>query len=37
MPGSVPGIHVLAASKTRMAGTNPVMTNSEVPPSFIFI
>jgi hypothetical protein len=26
MPGSVPGIHVLAAVKTWMAGTSPAMT-----------
>jgi hypothetical protein len=27
MPGLVPGIHVLAAQKTWMAGTSPAMTN----------
>jgi hypothetical protein len=26
MPGLVPGIHVLAAEKTWMAGTSPAMT-----------
>jgi hypothetical protein len=28
MPGLVPGIHVLAVSKTWMAGTSPAMTQS---------
>jgi hypothetical protein len=27
MPGLAPGIHVLAARKTWMAGTDPAMTN----------
>jgi hypothetical protein len=27
MPGLVPGIHVLAANKTWMAGTSPAMTS----------
>ena len=30
MPGLVPGIHVLAAAKTWMAGTSPAMTNSKI-------
>jgi hypothetical protein len=28
MPGLMPGIHVLAALKTWMAGTSPAMTQS---------
>jgi hypothetical protein len=29
VPGLVPGIHVLAVSKTWMAGTSPAMTQSK--------
>jgi hypothetical protein len=29
VPGLVPGIHVLVARKTWMAGTSPAMTNRE--------
>jgi sulfur-oxidizing protein SoxA len=32
MPGPVPGIHVLAAPKTWMAGTSPAMTTEGSPP-----
>jgi hypothetical protein len=31
MPGLVPGIHVLVAEKTWMAGTSPAMTKNNIP------